>query len=138
MSITTENAFETALVQSSTEQGGYTEGNAPDYSPELGMCKDEVIKFLQESQPKRWEKISAIHHADADTRVIQRLHKELDLRDTLDLLRNGSVDYGVRFQMAFFQPASGLNPDAIVLYNIMNVNVYRQILYSTKNNNSED
>ena len=48
MSITTENTFETALVQTLIEQGGYTEGNAPDYSPELGMFKYEVIKFLQE------------------------------------------------------------------------------------------
>jgi len=30
MSITTENTFESALVQSLIEQGGYTEGNAPD------------------------------------------------------------------------------------------------------------
>lgn len=138
MSITTENTFETALVQSLTEQGGYSEGNAPDYSPELGMFKYEVIKFLQESQPKRWEKISAIHGADADNRVIQRLYKELDLRGSLDVLRNGFVDYGVRFQMAFFQPASGLNPDAVDLYNKNNLKVYRQIYYSTKNRNSVD
>lgn len=138
MSITTENTFETALVQSLTEQGDYTEGNAPDYSPELGMFKYEVIGFLQESQPKRWEKISAIHGADADNRVIQRLYKELDLRGSLDVLRNGFVDYGVRFQMAFFQPASGLNPDAVDLYNKNNLKVYRQIYYSTKNKNSVD
>jgi len=138
MSITTENTFETALVQSLTEQGGYAEGNSPDYSPELGMFKYEVIKFLQESQPKRWEKISAIHGADADNRVIQRLYKELDLRGSLDVLRNGFVDYGVRFQMAFFQPASGLNPDAVDLYNKNNLKVYRQIYYSTKNRNSVD
>lgn len=138
MSITTENTFETALLQSLIEQGGYTEGNAPDYSPELGMFKYEVIKFLQESQPKRWEKISAIHGADADNRVIQRLYKELDLRGSLDVLRNGFVDYGVRFQMAFFQPASGLNPDAVDLYNKNNLKVYRQIYYSTKVKNSVD
>ncbi|MCZ2129600.1 MAG: DEAD/DEAH box helicase family protein [Bacteroidia bacterium] len=138
MSITTENTFETALVQSLIEQGGYTEGNAPDYSPELGMFKYEVIKFLQESQPKRWEKISAIHGADADNRIIQRLYKELDLRGSLDVLRNGFVDYGVRFQMAFFQPASGLNPDAVDLYNKNNLKVYRQIYYSTKVKNSVD
>jgi type I restriction enzyme R subunit len=138
MSITTENTFETALVQSLTEQGGYTEGNAPDYSPDLGMFKYEVIQFLQESQPKRWEKISAIHGADAYNRVIQRLYKELDLRGSLDVLRNGFVDYGVRFQMAFFQPASGLNPDAVDLYNKNNLKVYRQIYYSTKNKNSVD
>ncbi|MPL88842.1 hypothetical protein SDC9_34871 [bioreactor metagenome] len=138
MSIITENTFETALVKSLTEQGGYTEGNSPDYSPELGMFKYEVIKFLQESQPKRWEKISAIHGSDADNRVIQRLYKELDLRGSLDVLRNGFVDYGVRFQMAFFQPASGLNPDAVDLYNKNNLKVYRQIYYSNKNRNSVD
>ncbi|WP_442794456.1 type I restriction endonuclease subunit R [Pelobium manganitolerans] len=138
MSITTENTFETALVQTLIVEGGYTEGNAPDYSPELGMFKYEVIKFLQESQPKRWEKISAIHGSDADNRVLQRLYKELDLRGSLDVLRNGFVDYGVRFQMAFFQPASGLNPDAVDLYNKNNLKVYRQIFYSNKNRNSVD
>lgn len=138
MSITTEYTFETALVQSLKEHGGYTEGNAPDYSPELGMFKYEVIKFLQESQPKRWEKISAVHGDDVDNRVIQRLYKELDLRGCLDVLRNGFVDYGVRFQMAFFQPASGLNPDAVDLYNKNSLKVYRQIYYSTKNKNSVD
>ncbi len=138
MSITTENTFETALVQSLVEQGGYTQGNAEDYSRELGMFKYEVIAFLQESQPKRWEKIATIHGADVDNRVIQRLYKELDLRGSLDVLRNGFTDYGVRFQMAYFQPASGLNPDAVDLYNKNNLKVYRQIYYSTKNKNSVD
>jgi type I restriction enzyme R subunit len=138
MSITTENTFETAFVQSLVEQGRYTEGNALDYSPDLGMFKFEVIKFLQVSQPKRWEKISAIHGTDADNRVIQRLYKEMDLRGSLDVLRNGFVDYGVRFQMAYFQPASGLNPDAVDLYNKNSLQVYRQIYYSTKNKNSVD
>lgn len=138
MKITTENTFETALVQSLVEQGGYTQGNAEDYSKELGMFKYEVLAFLQESQPKRWEKISAIHGADTDNRIIQRLCKELDLRGSLDVLRNGFVDYGVRFQLAFFQPASGLNPDAVDLYNKNRLKVYRQIYYSTKNKNSVD
>lgn len=138
MSITTENTFETALVQTLIEQGGYTQGNAEDYSKELGMFKYEVIAFLQASQPKRWAKISAIHGADTDNRIIQRLYKELDLRGSLDVLRNGFVDYGVRFQMAYFQPASGLNPDAVDLYNKNSLKVYRQIYYSTKNKNSVD
>ncbi|WP_417371976.1 type I restriction endonuclease subunit R [Gelidibacter japonicus] len=138
MNIKTENTFETALVQSLVEQGGYTQGNAEDYSKELGMFKYEVLAFLQTSQPKRWAKISAIHGADTDNRIIQRLYKELDLRGSLDVLRNGFVDYGVRFQMAYFQPASGLNPDAVDLYNKNSLQVYRQIYYSTKNKNSVD
>ena len=78
MNITTENTFETALVQSLIEQGGYTSGNAQDYSPELGMFKYEVVDFLQKSQPKRWDKLVAIHGEETHNRVIQRLHKELD------------------------------------------------------------
>ncbi len=102
------------------------------------MFKFEVIKFLQESQPKRWAKITAIHGEDADNRVIQRLYKELDLRGSLDVLRNGFVDYGVRFQLAYFQPASGLNPDAVDLYNKNCLKVYRQIYYSNTVKNSVD
>ncbi|MDX1943195.1 MAG: type I restriction endonuclease [Saprospiraceae bacterium] len=138
MSITTEHTFEAALVQSLLEQGGYTAGNAADYSAELGLFKKEVIYFLQTSQPKRWEKIASIHGADAENRVIQRLYKELDLRGSLDVLRNGFVDYGVRFQMAFFQPASGMNPDALALYDTNFLKVYRQIYYSNKSRNCVD
>ena len=138
MNITTENTFEAALVQSLVERGGYTEGHASGYSPELGLFKDEVIQFLQASQPRRWAKIEAIHGADAQNRVVQRLYKELDLRGSLDVLRNGFVDYGVRFQLAFFQPASGLNPDAVGLYQQNQLKAYRQIYYSAKNRNSVD
>lgn len=138
MSLTTEHTFETALVDALVNDGGYILGNSSDYSPELGLFKYEVIKFLQESQPKRWEKIAGIHGADADNRVIQRLYKELDLRGSLDVLRNGFVDYGVRFQMAYFQPASGLNPDAVSLYQKNSLKAYRQIYYSHKVKNSID
>ena len=138
MIITTEKTFETALVQSLVEHGGYTEGNAHDYSPELGIFKYEVLKFLQESQPKQWEKTCSIHGADADNRIIQRLFKELDLRGSLDVLRNGFVDYGIRFRIAYFQPASRLNPDAQNQYQSNNLKVYRQVYYSNKVKNSVD
>lgn len=138
MSIITEKTFESALVSSLIEQGGYAEGNAADYSRELGMFKYDILKFLQDSQPKRWEKIAAIHGDDTDNRVIQRLYKELDLRGALDVLRNGFTDYGVRFQMAFFRPASTLNPEASALYDKNSLKVYRQIYYSDKVKNSVD
>jgi type I restriction enzyme R subunit len=34
------------------------------------MFKYEVIAFLQETQPKAWEKTIAVHGADADNRII--------------------------------------------------------------------
>lgn len=138
MSITTENTFETAIEQALVQNGGYSIGDSSTYSKELGFFKDEILAFLQRSQPKKWDKISAIHGKDTENRVLQRLYKELDLRGALDILRKGFVDYGVRFQMAYFKPASGLNPDAVAMYNCNSLKVYRQIYYSKKNQNSVD
>ncbi len=138
MSITTENTFETAIEEALVQNGGYTIGDPNTYAKDLGFFKDEILSFLQRSQPKRWEKISGIHGKDTENRILQRLYKELDLRGVLDVLRNGFVDYGVRFQMAFFKPASGLNPDAVKMYDTNSLKVYRQIYYSSKNKNSVD
>lgn len=138
MSITTENTFETAIEQALVQNGGYSIGDPNTYSKELGFFRDEILAFLQHSQPKKWEKISAIHGKDTENRILQRLYKELDLRGALDVLRKGFVDYGVRFQMAYFKPASGLNPDAVQMYNCNSLKVYRQIYYSKKNKNSVD
>ena len=138
MNITTENTFETAIVESLVQYGNYTQGNASDYSPELGMFKYEVIAFLQDTQPKAWEKITAVHGADAGNRVIQRLFKELDLRGCLDVLRNGFTDYGVKFRMAFFKPETGLNEETIDLYGKNQLKIIRQVYYSNKNKNSVD
>ena len=136
--ITSENAFETAIVQSLVESGGYTQGKADGYSPELGMFKAEVLRFLRETQPIQWEKLGAIHGDDLENRIIQRLYKEMDLRGSLDVVRNGFVDYGVRFKCAFFKPESGLNPDTMALYRQNRLRVIRQVYYSKKNKNSVD
>lgn len=138
MSITIEDTFEWALLQSLVEYGGYTAGDSKEYNPDLGLFINEVITFLQESQPRKWERIASIHGVDAENRVIQRLYNEMNLRGSLDVVRNGFVDYGVRFQMAYFQPVSGLNQDARKLYNINRLNVYRQVRFSSKNQKSID
>ena len=62
----------------------------------------------------------------------------MDLRGALDVIRNGIVDYGVRFKMAFFKPESGLNPDTLALYEQNRLKVIRQVYYSKKNTNSVD
>ncbi len=136
--VTSENAFETAIIQSLIDTGGYTEGKASAYSPELGMFKAEVLQFIKDTQDTQWAKLSAIHGSDVENRIIQRLYKEMDLRGSLDVIRNGFVDYGVRFKCAFFKPESGLNPDTIALYEQNRLKVIRQVYYSKKNKNSVD
>ena len=138
MSITSENTFETDIIESLVSSGGYVEGEAGAYSPELGMFKAEVLQFLQTTQTRQWDRLAAIHGEDVSDRVIARLYKEMDLRGALDVVRNGFVDYGVRFKMAFFKPETDLNPDTLALYEQNRLKVVRQVYYSRKNRNSVD
>ncbi len=138
MNITTENTFETALVQSLVDNGGYTQGNSAEYNPETGLFTNDLLEFLKSSQPKQWERITAIHGPAADKRIIERLNKEIDLRSSLDVLRYGFSDHRVQFKLAFFEPASGLNPETVELYKMNRLKVYRQVYYSPKSKNSVD
>ena len=138
MGVTSENTFETAIVESLVAYGGYIEGEAGAYSPEPGMFKAEVLQFLQTTQARQWDRLAAIHGEEVSDRVVARLCKEMDLRGALDVIRHGFVDYGVRFKMAFFKPESALNPDTLALYEQNRLKVVRQVYYSRKNRNSVD
>lgn len=71
-----EKTFESAIIQSLVEHSGYIQTDAADFSRDLALDKSQVILFLKDMQFK--------------------------LRGTLDVLRNGIIDYGIRFQMAYF------------------------------------
>uniref|UniRef100_UPI00404B69F8 type I restriction endonuclease n=1 Tax=Flavobacterium sp. TaxID=239 RepID=UPI00404B69F8 len=136
--IHTELTFEAAIEESLLENGGYIKGYSEDFDAQLGIFPKYVIAFIQSSQPTAWDKISNIHKADVENKVIQRLLKELDLRGTLDILRNGFTDYGVKFKMAYFRPESSLNPEAEVLYQTNQLAITRQLYYEREGRNSLD
>ena len=133
-----ENAFETAITAHLANGSGYSLGDAAAYSRELAFFPETVLSFVQNTQPEAWEQLAAVHGESAAIKFQQRLFKELDNRGMLDVLRHGIVDYGVRFRLAYFKPASGLNPDTLALYEQNRLTVTRQVYYSLKNKNSID
>jgi type I restriction enzyme, R subunit len=56
----------------------------------------------------------------------------------LDVLRSGIKDSGVKFQLAYFRPASGLNEETRRLHAANLFSVVRQLRYSSKNENCVD
>ncbi|MCM4172398.1 type I restriction endonuclease subunit R [Arenibacter sp. TNZ] len=136
--IHTELTFEEAIETSLLENGGYIKGYSQDFDAKLGLFPMYIIQFLQNSQPALWDKIVNIHKENVEQKVMQRLLKELDNRGTLDVLRNGFTDYGVKFKMAYFRPESTLNPEAEVLYATNNLSVTRQLYYERNGSNSLD
>ena len=111
---TTEKAFEDAIVNLLATNGGYQVGDAANFDRELALDRSVLLQFIQNSQPEAWEKLSEIHGSTVEQKLIDRLCQELSLRGMLDVLRYGITDYGVRFKLAYFKPASGLNPETLI------------------------
>ena len=136
--IHTEKTFEAAIEESLLEKGGYIKGHSNDFDTSLGLFPSYITDFLKSSQPTEWDKIVNIHKADVEAKVVQRIIRELDLRGTLDVLRKGFTDYGVKFSMAYFKPESTLNPQAEINYNNNHLSITRQLYYEREGKNSLD
>ena len=135
---TNETAFERAIVNSLLENGGYLPDDPNAYKAELAFFPQIILGFVQNTQPEAWRKLADIHGENVETKFFQRLFKELDNKGMLDVLRHGIIDYGVRFKLAYFKPASSLNPKTLTLYTKNILTVTRQVYYSLKNKNSID
>jgi len=138
MSITNEETFETAIIQSLVESGGYIETKPENFSRDIALDKQQIINFVKDTQPNDWANLAKVHNSAIETKFIERIVKELDLRGMLDVVRHGVTDYGIKFKLAYFKPETNLNPDTLNLYNKNKLTVTRQVKFSLKNENSLD
>ena len=133
-----ETTFEKDIVELLTSTGEYQQGHAVDVERESGHSHSILHEFITNSQPKEWEKFVTIHQDQAEGKFFYRLYKEIDSRGLLELIRHGFTSHGIKFKLAFFKPESGLNPEAIELYNKNIFTVTRQVKYDRHNENSVD
>ena len=131
--IHTEHAFENAIEDSLLTAGGYTKGNSAFFDAQRALFPSTLIAFLKDSQPAEWKRLTKLHGAAIEAKIVVLIAKELDQRGTLDVLRHGVTDSGVKLRLAYFKPASGLNPEAALLYAKNVLTVTRQVHYATKN-----
>jgi type I restriction enzyme R subunit len=133
-----EIRFEDAIEASLLAQGGYTKADRDNFNRERALDPTILLSFIQETQPKLWEQIAAYYGKDAETQVLDDLCKMLDSQGVLNVLRHGFKCFGKTLRVAFFAPASGLNPETKALYDANRLTVTRQLKYSLKNENSLD
>jgi len=118
--------------------GGYTQRSADGYDRALCLIPDDVIDFILATQPKEWGRLKEHYGDEARTRFLHRLSSEIDRRGTIEILRKGVKDAGIKFRLAFFKPSSKLNPDLQSLYLANQFTVIRQLAYSESTEQSLD
>ena len=131
MSITHEAAFE-ASIELDLIADGWGKVDPSGYDRALGLCPDEVIAFVQASQPKAWEQLVTRHGGErsARQRFLRTVADAIDHRGTVSVLRESVKDTGVTVRLCYFKPASGLNEEQSRRYGANRLGVVRQLHHS--------
>ena len=123
---TSEKAFE-ATVESMLVAGGWQKGDRTEWDVEQAVFPARVAAFLQAAQPELWNQLVALHGGNLETMVVDQLVKQLDIKGTLGVLRQGFKFQGKTLRLAFFKPAHSLNPDAVTQFGLNELTVTRQV-----------
>ncbi len=140
MTQTNERAFETAIEHHLTTTGGYVRCDHDTFDPERCLFPQEVLAFIRETQPKEWEYLADLQKENAEETLLDDLCRALNSEHEgcLSVLRHGFKCFGKLFRVAYFAPASGMNPDTQKLYVANRLTITRQLRYSAKHGNTLD
>lgn len=129
-----ERAFEDA-IEAHLLGHGWVQGAVSNYRRDLGLDTAVLFEFLGATQARQWDRLVALHGGanEAQHKFAKRLAAEIDARGTMDVLRRGVEDLGVKIRLAFFKPAHALTPDLLALYEANRCVVSRQVHHSESN-----
>jgi len=129
--VTSERTFEDAITVHLLAYG-YTRGEPGHFDAARALDSSALFAFIEATQPDEWARPNVIHGAATQDQFVARLVQERERRGTLDVLRHGITDHGVRFRLAYFRPASGRNPEAAARCARNVLTVTRQVHYHTR------
>lgn len=136
---TTEKAFESYVTEIlSSENVGWANLNRNLWDKSYALFPQELMAFLEDSQPDLFQEMRDLHGANLQSMLIAALVKELDVKGSLFVLRNGFKFYGKTFRLAYFKPAHGLSPDVLALYEKNRLGVTRQVYCHPNDNKTVD
>lgn len=140
-SVHTERVFEDELCEHLAGHGWSVRTHLRDattYSRELALYPDDLLAFVQATQPAEWAKFRKWHNGASESTFVKRVAEQLSRHGTLHLLRHGFKDRDARFFLCQFRPASVKNQQLVQWYDENRLTVIRQLHYSLHNENSID
>ena len=124
----TEENFENEIEYSLLTEGGYQQGLAKDYEKSTALFPADVVAFIQTTQPKLWERLEMLFKDKAQDELIKALNQELNIKGSLNVLRNGFRVANRTAKMAYFAPNSTLNETSQQQYDANIIKITRQVI----------
>jgi len=133
----TEQDFE-EHIEAHLNQSGYRSLQSSHYNKPLCLIHSETLRFIQLTQLETYQKLERQYGKDTPQKLMLRINNQVKSRGVLDVLRKGIRDRGCHFNLTYFQPASGMNPNHQRLYDQNRFALIRQLHYAERNKKSLD
>ncbi|MGE6390442.1 type I restriction endonuclease subunit R [Psychrobacter pacificensis] len=139
--ITYESIFQADIVNQ-MQAHGWQLGSPSDYTAETALYEQDVLDFVQGTQPQEWEKFCRTFPIDSERHFINALVKQLNKADahatdrasrtygTLGVLRHGLKIRNARFSLCQFKPEHSLNPETMARYEANICRIVPEVVYS--------
>jgi type I restriction enzyme R subunit len=121
---------------------GWLLGKPENYNRELALYEEDLLGFVQDTQPEQWEKYCKLYPNNPEQKLLacvahqldkadpNAAHKEMRTFGTLGVLRHPIKDRGARFSLCQFKPEHDLNPDTLARYQQNRLRVLPELVYS--------
>lgn len=126
-----EIKFEDYVTQKLVENG-WVEGNPKNYDKERALYPEDVVSWVYNAFPEKWDKLVKLNGAGAETALLDAVARGLGSKTggTIEVIRNGIKVAGIAsLKMSEAAPEDKNNPSLIERYNKNILRVVRQLKY---------
>lgn len=138
---TTEKGFEENIEQHLMKSGFQQRvltGSSLATFQKWAIDQETLFTFLEATQPKSIDRLRKVYKAEVQSKVMDRIDKELQRRGMIDCLRHGVQDYGVTLKLAYNKPPTEMNLTLVEKYEQNTFTVSRQVYYKAGSHKSID
>ncbi len=126
-----ERDLESTIEEFLTEETKvYKKGSWKDFDFNNLVMPAPFIDFLKESQPDEWARYVKTYGVSAESKILERLHKEVLNKGLIETLRSGITDAGISFHVAYYRPETSFNEESVRRYGCNRLTCSRQFHFS--------
>ncbi|MBS7821515.1 type I restriction endonuclease subunit R [Wohlfahrtiimonas chitiniclastica] len=136
-----ESTFQNDIINEMRAHG-WQLGSPKNYNRERALYEEDLIAFVQKTQPKEWEKFCALYPINSEDHFCDVVVKQLKKADinatnaasrkfgTLGVLRHGVKSRNTHFFLCQFKPENHLNPEVQANYEHNILRIVPELVYS--------
>jgi type I restriction enzyme R subunit len=125
-----EHSFQRLIKEYLINDNDYIESFNSGYDKHYAIDTEMLFSFLETTQEKETNKLKEIYKTNYRSKVLANLDRELRTRGSIDVIKHGIKDFGVKLTLAYFKPPTNLNPDQFILYKQNALSVTEELVIS--------